>query len=268
MAMYTQFFNLKEKPFNITVDPNFLYFSKTHREALSHLTYGITEKKGFIAITGEVGAGKTTLCKAFLSQFTDKAKTAFIFNPMLSGQQLLEAIIEDFGLTPEKKNKINLFRQLNRFLISESVKGYNIFVIIDEAQNMKESLLEELRMLSNLETDKEKLFQIVLVGQPQLREKLNSPNLLQLRQRIAVKFHLLPLEKDEVREYIHHRLKVAGSSGDVEFTPNALEKIYMFTNGTPRLINLICDRALLHGYVRETKTIDEDIINKSISEIQ
>jgi len=203
-----------------------------------------------------------------LNQYDEKAKSAYVFNPMLSGQQLLEAIIEDFGLTPERRNKVGLFKQLNRFLLDELSQGNNIFVIIDEAQNMKESLLEELRMLSNLETDKEKLFQIILVGQPTLNDKLNSPELVQLRQRIAVKFHLSALEKDEIPQYIHHRLKVAGSAGDVRFTETAVEKIYSYSNGIPRIINLVCDRALLHGYVKETKTIDETIVNKSISELQ
>ncbi len=267
--MYIQFYGLKEKPFNVTSDPSFLFFSRTHKEALSHLTYGIKERKGFIAITGEIGAGKTTLCRALLNQLNpENTKTAFMFNPSLSGLQLLEAILEDFGLTPERRNKIALFKQLNKFLLSELGIGRNVVLIIDEAQNIRNSLLEEIRMLSNLETEKEKLFQIILVGQPQLNNKLNSPELYQLRQRIAVRFHINPLEKDEIEKYIYHRLKVAGSRGDIIFTQQSLERIYAYSNGVPRLINLACDRALLTGFVMETKTLDEDIIKKSISEIE
>jgi general secretion pathway protein A len=266
--MYTKFYGLTEKPFNITIDPNFLFFSRVHKDAFSHLLYGIKEKKGFIVITGDIGAGKTTLCRALLNQFDETTKTAYIFNPSLTGRQLLEAILEDFGVPPEKKDKVVLFRQLNRFLLDELSRGHNVVLIIDEAQNMKHSLLEELRMLSNLETEKEKLFQIILVGQPELRDKLNSPQLVQLRQRVSVRFHLAPLQKDEIGLYIYHRLKVAGSSGDIIFTQDALEKIFLYSNGIPRLINQVCDRALLHGYVKETKTIDVDIIKKCISEIE
>jgi len=266
--MYLPFYGLKEKPFNVTSDPSFLFLSKTHKEALDHLIYGIKERKGFITITGEVGAGKTTLCRALLNQCDENTRTAFIFNPALSGAQLLETILEDFGITPEKKNKVVLFRQLNSFLLSELGKGHNVVLIVDEAQNMKLPLLEELRMLSNLETSKEKLFQIILVGQPQLNAKLNSPLLTQLRQRVAVRFNIKPLSSDEMVRYIHHRLSVAGSSGDIKFDDHAIERLYAYTNGIPRLINVVCDRALLHGFVMDTKTITEEIIYLSVAEIE
>jgi len=266
--MYTNFYGLHEKPFNVTSDPNFLFFSQTHKDAFSHLSYGIKERKGFIAITGEIGAGKTTLCRALLNQLEENTKTAFILNPSLSGIQLLEAILEDFGLKPEKKNKIVLFRQLNKFLLNELKVGHNVILIIDEAQNIKNSLLEEIRMLSNLETEKEKLFQIILVGQPQLNDKLNSPALVQLRQRIAVRCHITPLAKDEIGPYIHHRLKVAGSAGDIEFNRGATEKLFIYSNGIPRLLNLLCDRAMLMGYVRNLRTFTEEIIEESIAEIE
>jgi len=230
--------------------------------------YGIRESIGFIAITGEIGAGKTTLCRLLLNQLDEKTKTAYIFNPSLSGIQLLEAILEDFGLTPEKKDKVVMFRQINRFLLDELTQGNNVVLIVDEAQNVKNELLEEIRMLSNLETEKEKLFQIILVGQPQLNGKLNSPDLVQLRQRISVRFLISPLRKDELGMYIYHRLKVAGGAGDVEFTPEALDRIYSYSNGVPRMINQICDRSLLHGYVMETKKIGDDIIKRSIEEIE
>jgi len=267
LHMYTQFYGLKEKPFNVTSDPNFLFLSRTHKEALSHLLYGIKEKKGFIAITGEIGAGKTTLCKALLNQLGNDVKTAFVFNPNLSGLQLLETMLEDLGITPQKRNKMILFKQLNEFLLEELRASHNVVLIIDEAQGLKNSLLEELRMLSNLETPKEKLFQIILVGQPQLTKKLNSPTLVQLRQRIAIRFHLSPLSKDEVKQYIDHRLYVAGSTGDIILTDDALDVLFPYTGGIPRLINLVCDRALLHGYAKGTRILDEKIIRTCVTEI-
>jgi general secretion pathway protein A len=204
--MYREFFGLKEKPFNITSDPNFLYLSRVHKEAFSHLLYGIKERKGFLEITGEVGAGKTTLCRALLSRLDRNTKSAFIFNSTLPEMQLLQAIIEDYGMVVTKRSKVAMLQQLNGFLINELTRGNNVILIIDEAQNLKSSILEEIRMLSNLETDKEKLFQIILVGQPELKNKLNSPNLKQLRQRIAVRFHITALEKGEIGDYINHRL--------------------------------------------------------------
>lgn len=266
--MYRTFYGLKENPFNVTSDPNFLYLGRTHREALSYLLYGIRERKGFLEITGEVGAGKTTLCKALLNQLENTAKTAFILNSALSELQLLEAIVEDFGMQPVRRTKISLLRQLNNFLLEELRKKSNVVLILDEAQNMKLPTLEGVRLLSNLETDKEKLFQIVLVGQPELRRKLNSPSLLQLRQRIGVRFHMNPLDRDEIDKYIYHRLEVAGSPGDIHFEDNALDKIFEYSRGIPRLINLVCDKALLSGFVLETKIISGEIVDKSIFEIE
>lgn len=267
--MYLKFYGLKEKPFNVTSDPSFLFFSRTHKEALSHLLYGIQDRKGFIAITGEIGAGKTTLCRALLNQLDpQRTKTAFIFNPSLSGLQLLEAILQDFGLTPQRKNKMVLFNQLNEFLLRQLTLGHNVVLMIDEAQNIRTPLLEEIRMLSNLETDKEKLFQIILVGQPQLNDKLNTPDLYQLRQRIAVRFHINPLGRDEIEKYIHHRLKVAGSDGNIKFPRESIERIFAYSNGVPRLMNLICDRALLTGFVMGSKVLTEGIIEKSVAELE
>jgi len=266
--MYLDFYGLKENPFNVTSDPNFLYLGKPHREALAYLLYGIKEKKGFLEITGEVGAGKTTLCKALLNQLSSDAKTAFILNPNLSELQLLEAIVEDFGIKPVRRSKVSLLRQLNNFLLEELRKSSTVVLILDEAQNMKNSTLEAIRLLSNLETDKEKLFQIILVGQPELRDKLRSPSLLQLAQRIGVRFHMGPLQSEEIEKYIYHRMKVAGSENGVHFSEDALDKIFRFSNGIPRLINLICDKALLSGFVRDVKSIDGEIINKSVFEIE
>ena len=265
--MYEKFYNIEQKPFNVTSDPSFLFLSKRHKEALSYLSYGIEERKGFLEITGEIGTGKTTLCRALLNRLNGNTKTAFIFNPSLSGLQLLQMMIEDFGLTVEKNNKTSLYRQLNRFLISQLGEGNNVVLIIDEAQNLKPRLLEEIRLLSNLETEKEKLFQIVLVGQPELQAKLNSQSLRQLKQRIGVRYHILPLDKEEVNSYIQHRLKVAGSAGDIKFDESALDAAFEFSEGIPRLINILCDKALLLGYVLETKLIDNNIIRKAINEI-
>ena len=266
--MYKEFFGLKEKPFNVTSDPNFLFLSRAHKEALSHLLYGIKERKGFLEITGEIGAGKTTLCRALLNQLDKNTKSAFIFNSTLPELQLLGAILEDYGINVERKNKIMMLRQLNGYLIQELAKGNNVILIIDEAQNLKSSILEEIRMLSNLETDKDKLFQIILVGQPELKNKLNSPNLTQLKQRIAVRFHITPLEHDELSKYIYHRLSVAGSDGQIRFFDDAIETIYNFSGGIPRLINMVCDKALLSAYVMETRDITLPIIERSIQELQ
>ncbi len=266
--MYRQFFGLKEKPFNITSDPSFLYLSRVHKEAFAHLLYGIKERKGILEITGEIGAGKTTLCRALLNHLDINTKSAFIFNSTLPEMQLFQTILEDFGVSVGKKTKASMLRQFNTFLLEELSKNNNVVLIIDEAQNLKTSVLEELRILSNLETEKEKLFQMILVGQPELREKLSSPNLKQLRQRIGVRFHITPLSKVEISEYIYHRLKVAGSIGDISFSEDALDIIYKYSGGIPRLINTVCDKALLSAYVAETKYIDSNIIEKCIREIE
>lgn len=266
--MYVQFYGLREKPFNVTSDPNFMFFSRHHKEALAHLFYGIKERKGFLEITGEVGTGKTTLCRVLLNSLDEKTKTAFILNPNLSEVQLLRAITLDLGIKNETKNRNELISSLNKFLIQQLSLGFNVVVIIDEAQNLKPAILEQVRMLSNLETEKDKLFQIILVGQPELRDKLNSPSLRQLRQRISVRYHILPLQMDEVEQYIAHRLNVAGSDGALIFTDKAVEQIYRYSEGVPRLINIICDRALLAGYVLEKKKIGHDIIIKCVREME
>ena len=265
--MYLDFYGLKENPFNVTSDPCFLYLSKAHREALTHLLYGINQRKGFVEITGEVGAGKTTLCKALINRLENRAKTAFILNSNLSETQLLESVVEDFGLNSARRTKIAFLNALNNFLLAELRRDSNAVLILDEAQNMKESALEAVRLLSNLETNKKKLLQLILVGQPELKRKLDSPSLVQLRQRISVRFHINPLKVDEADKYVYHRLRVAGSQGEVNFTDGAFEKIYGYSNGIPRLINLVCDKALLSGFVMGKKIIDAEVIEKSIFEI-
>ena len=266
--MYLEYYNLKEKPFSVTADPNFLYLSKKHREAINHMQYGIQERMGFLEITGEIGAGKTTVCKALLNKLDEHTKTAFILNGNLSEIQLLQAIIEDFGIQVKNKNKITMLNELNKFLLEQLEHKNNVVLIIDEAQNLKSSLLEQIRLLSNLETEKEKLLQIILVGQPELREKLASRELKQLRQRIAIRYHISPLSRHETDGYISHRLNVAGpGNGDI-FHRDALEEIFKFSGGIPRLINIACDKSLLAGYTADKKIIDSDMVKKCFKEIE
>ena len=267
--MYRDFFGLKEKPFNITSDPSFLFLSKKHQEALAHLTYGIKERKGFIEITGEIGTGKTTLCRVLLNSLGEKVKTAYLLNSNItSDMQLLNTIIYDLGIKPVGKNKMALLKALNEFLLEQISLGNNVVLIIDEAQNLRAKVLEQIRMLSNLETDKEKLLQIVLVGQPELKDILRSPDLRQLNQRITVRFHIHPLDRQETEEYIKHRLSLAGANGNVYFYKEALDEIHSFSNGVPRLINILCDKSLLLGFVLETKNITDEIVKKTISEME
>lgn len=269
IPMYEQFYNFKEKPFNVTSDPSFFYLSRKHQEAFSHLIYGIDQRKGILEITGEIGTGKTTLCRALLNRLDKRIKTAFILNPSFSEVQLLQLIIEDLGINPKTRSKIHLISELNKFLIKESNEGGNVVLIIDEAQNLKASQLEQIRLLSNLETEKEKLLQIILVGQPELKEKLALPQLRQLNQRISVKYHIQPLDRDEVKDYIEHRLNVATQNGnEIQFNSEALEEIFLYSQGIPRLINIICDRALLAGFVLNSKNITYEIIKRCVEELK
>ncbi|HDZ62863.1 MAG TPA: AAA family ATPase [Nitrospirae bacterium] len=274
LAGYTEvysFYGLKEQPFNITSDPHFFYNSRHHKEALFNLKYGIGQRKGFIEITGEIGTGKTTLCHMVIDQLDpETTKSALILNPGLSAMALLQVIIEDFGMEVFRKTKVAMFKQLNGFLIEESTKGRNVVLMIDEAQNLKPKTLEELRMISNLETRKEKLIQIVFVGQPELRTLLDSSSLRQLRQRINIRYHILPLQKEETRPYIDTRLKAASANGKVtvNFTNDSIDEIYNFSGGVPRLINVVCDRALLAGFVSESGKIAGEMIRNSVKEIE
>lgn len=266
--MYCKFYGLKERPFNVTSDPEFFFLSVRHKEALAHLHYGVSQRKGIIVLTGEIGTGKTIICRFFINQLEKNVRIALILNPHFSEIQLLEAIVRDFGIKTRSQNRLGLVRDLNSFLINESGCANNVVLIIDEAQNLKPAVLEQVRLLSNLETEKEKLLQVILVGQPELNTRLNLYELRQLRQRIMVRYHIMPLERSEIRDYIKHRLNVAGpAGGGIEFSEEAILAVSDFSRGTPRLINMICDRALLAGFAAETRRIDKNILDKCLEEL-
>ncbi len=269
--MYIEFYGFKDPPFNMTSDPEYFFGSSQHRDAFSHLMYGVQQRKGIMVVTGEIGTGKTTLCRTLLTRLDSNVRTALILNPSFSEIQLLQLILKDFGIRGDHKNKLALVGALNAFLIEENELGRNVVIIIDEAQNLKASQLEQIRLLSNIETEKHKLLQIILVGQPELLDKLKLPSLRQLNQRVAVRFHLLPLDKEDLRPYLAFRLQVARKEDNgpqpVQFTDKAIDAIHLISKGTPRVINMLCDRALLAGFVQETFSIDEKIIYKCAREV-
>jgi len=265
--MYCSFYGITEKPFSITPDPKFLYLGKTHKEAFAHLLYGIRERGGFIVVTGEIGAGKTTLCRGLLSHLDEDTLVAFIFNPTLSALELLKSINEDFGIPSKGTTKKELIDELNQFLLDKRKEGKNTVLIIDESQSLDGEVLEQVRLLSNLETETEKLLQIILIGQPEFRHILEQPRLLQLNQRVTVRYHLGALSPEETAEYVHHRLSVIDGADKVFFSPEALKKIWRYTRGVPRLINVLCDRALLAGYGKKKKQIDGRIIDQARKEV-
>ncbi len=268
LNMYNHYYGFCEKPFSLTPDPHFLYLSKAHKRALAYLIYGLQDKKGFITITGGVGTGKTTIIQAVMKQLDDNTVVARVINTKVTSLQLLKMVVRDFGIQTETNNKEDMLEKLNQFLLEQYSKGHNVVIIIDEAQNLDSSTLEEIRLLSNLETEKDKLLQIVLAGQPELRITLRLPELRQLRQRITVSYHLSPLSHDEVVEYIRHRLAVAGAKEREIFSPAAVEEIYQVSGGIPRLINIICDAALVTGYVQECELITDDLIRDVIEELK
>jgi general secretion pathway protein A len=255
--MYQSHYGFTEMPFHITPDPKFLYLSTTHQEALQHLKYGVSEKKGFIVLIGEVGCGKTTLCRKFLNEL-DPAHydTALVLNPRVTETQILKAILTELKEAHLARSKSDLVAQMNQVLLDRIAAGREIVLIIDEAQNLSFEVFEQVRLLSNLETDKQKLLQIVLMGQPELKEKLALEELRQLRQRILVHYELRPFTRDEMDRYISHRLTVSGSMGRPHFTPWALRRIFQASRGIPRIINNLCDKAILSAFIRDSDEVN------------
>ena len=266
--MYLDYYHLREMPFDITPNPRFLFYSTKHREAYNHLMYGIRERKGFVQLTGEVGAGKTTLCRAMLEQLDGQYATALILNPAISPDRLVKAIAMEFGLDVRGMDSLETLDALNLFLLRLAEDGRDAVLIIDEAQDLTDEGLEQVRLLSNLELDYRKLIQIVLMGQPELRDRLNNPALRQLRQRITVRYHLKALTREEVRHYIRHRLNVSGANGCPRFTHPALWRIQSYAQGVPRLVNAVCDKALLAGFVNRCDRIDYRTIGVAIRELE
>jgi len=264
--MYTEFYGLREKPFSIVPDPSFLYPSSKHRAALTYLEYGLMDRIDFILLTGEIGSGKTTLIKQLLTKIESDIEVAVIFNTNVSSEDLLELILYEFELEPPIRSKAGYLDTLNQFLISEYGKGKRVVLIVDEAQNLSQEALEEIRMLSNLHTGKDTLIQIILAGQPSLGARLRHPSLAQLYQRIAVKYHIPPLGFDETMEYIAYRLKKAGAEQEDLFTDEAVERIFQASGGIPRTINILCDGALVYGYADQLKTIDADVIEHVLAD--
>jgi len=267
--MYNSFFGFSENPFNLTPDPRYLFLSAYHKEAIEHLLYGINERKGFIVITGGIGTGKTTLCRTLLNHLGADTKSALIFNSFISDMELLKSINQEFGIDmpPEAATKKDYIDALNRFLLDIFAEGGNAVLIIDEAQNLSHDVLEQIRMLSNLETAKEKLIQIVLAGQPELQAVLAAPSLRQLNERVMVRYDLRPLAFKDIRGYMEHRMVVAGGHGNVRFSKGAVRDIYSYSRGNPRRINNVCDRALLISYALGRHDVSRGIIKKSIREL-
>jgi general secretion pathway protein A len=267
--MYEAFYRLGGPPFRLTPDPRYLYLSAQHREALGHLLFGIREGAGFIALTGDIGTGKTTLLRTLVRELEPGTAVAYIFNPALSDLDLLQAINSEFRLPATSNRRKDLVDELNRFLMAQKVAGTRVVVIVDEAQNLAPTVLELLRLLSNLETETEKLLQIVLVGQPELRQMLGRLELAQLNQRITVRWHLAPLERAETAEYVRHRLRIAGGARAAQlFTRAAVRLLHRYSRGVPRLINIAAHRALLTGFTRERQRIDARIIRRAIRELR
>jgi general secretion pathway protein A len=267
--MYCEFYGFREKPFNITPNPRFIFLSKNHREAFAHLLYGIDNHAGFIELTGEVGTGKTTVLRTLFEQLDERGhRTALIFNPCLSAQELMRSINREFGIPWEGLNSSELLDALNRFLLAENAAGRTVVLVIDEAQNLEPQVLEQIRLISNLETKTDKLIQIVLAGQPELTKLLSRSELRQLSQRITVSYHLLPMDFEDTRAYIEHRLEVAGDWRAASFTPQALKRVFRRSAGVPRLINIVCDRALLFGYIEESREISSRMVRAAIAEIR
>lgn len=270
--MYTHFFNLKQSPFSIAPDPRYLFMSERHREALAHLLYGIGSGGGFVLLTGEIGAGKTTVCRCFMEQIPENCKLGYIFNPKLSVEELLLSICDEFGiaLPPQPAGAVSVkgyVDAINAYLLASHAQARNNVLIIDEAQNLSAEVLEQLRLLTNLETSERKLLQIILIGQPELRGMLARPELEQLAQRVIARYHLGSLSEAETGTYIEHRLAVAGATAIAPFPRKLMGLVHKLTKGVPRRINLLCDRALLGAYVENQPQVSRTILKRAASEV-
>jgi general secretion pathway protein A len=266
--MYERFYQLRERPFALSPDPEYLYPSRVHREALDYLRYGLESHAGFIVITGEIGSGKTTLLQTLLRGLDTQTTVGRIVNTMLEPRELIETIMIDFGLETTSRSKPQMLRDLAQYLVDQRLGGRLVLLVIDEAQNLSLAALEELRMLSNLETEKSKLLQIVLVGQPNLRDKLAAPELEQLRQRITVSYHLAPLDAGETANYVNHRLRRAAVGAALEFPRDVTDAVHVRSRGVPRIINVICDAALVFGYAEERRQIDLPLMRDVLAELE
>ena len=260
--MYTEFYGLTRSPFEMTPDPSFLYLGEAHREGLATLVYAVNSGKGFVMLTGEVGTGKTTLLHALLAHLDSTTNSAFLFNPRLDPMGFFRMLFEELGVGPARETKAEYLLALNHYLIEKLAANERVLLIVDEAQNLSAEMLEEIRLLSNLETPTTKLIQIMLVGQPELQALIDQPELRQLRQRIALRHHLRPFDEAEVAEYVEERLAKAGYTGRGLFKKNAIKELYRLTEGTPRLINNICDGTLLLGYVRQETSLGADVVRE------
>ncbi len=267
--MYKSFYGLKENPFNVNPDPRFLFLTKQIEEALTGLMYGIQTRKGFITLTGEVGTGKTTLINRLLDWLHHRrARTAFLFNSRMNSSQLFDFILAEFDIPCESKSKSQQLLKLNHWLLERYRDGETVVLIIDEAQNLTYPVLEEIRLLTNLETSTEKLLQIVLSGQPELEEKLKLPQLRQLRQRIMLRCRTTPLSEEQTRDYIVERLRIAGASGEPIFSAKTVETIHVYSLGIPRVINLLCEHSLVNGFVEQQRPIQPKIVEEVAHEFQ
>ncbi|HEY9238908.1 MAG TPA: AAA family ATPase, partial [Burkholderiaceae bacterium] len=271
--MYAPFFGLKHEPFSIAPDPRYLFMSERHREALAHLLYGVNGGGGFVLLSGEIGAGKTTVCRCFLEQIPRRTNVGYIFNPKLTVPELLQSVCEEFGIPPPapahggEPTVKDYLDPLNEFLLKTHAVGQNNVLIIDEAQMLSAEVLEQLRLLTNLETNERKLLQIILIGQPELRDLLAKPELEQLAQRVIARYHLGALTEDETERYIRHRLSVAGMTVAMPFDAKAMQRIHELSRGVPRRINLLCDRALLGAYAVGKGQVDRAIVDKAAAEV-